>query len=243
MDIWRGNIPVIIIPTKYYQTKTDHFEKKGIKMIIWANHLIRSLITHLETVAKKIHTEKSVVSIEPHIAPLSQLFDYQDIKELEETEKKYSQNPHPPKDESFGIIPVNKENQQWKVFIIKHKKGGHWGFPKGHKSFENEEQKKIAERELFEETGLRVKSFLPIDVFSVNYFCTSHEKYVHKTVSYFTALVHGTIALCPHEASEGMWLDIDQVFEKINFPEMQPIIDKLQNALKQYDLTLEKSHD
>lgn len=89
MDKWKGKVPVIIIPTKYYQTETEHFREIGIKMVIWANHLMRGMVPHLEMLAQKIQQEESVRSIEPHIASITKIFDYQDAKELEEAEKKY----------------------------------------------------------------------------------------------------------------------------------------------------------
>src|SRR5579859_2475858 len=89
MDLWQAEKPIIIIPTRYYQTKTDHFREKGIRMVIWANQLMRGLIPHVEMLAKKIYEEESVCSIESSIAPLHTLFDYQNTVELEEAEKKY----------------------------------------------------------------------------------------------------------------------------------------------------------
>jgi phosphoenolpyruvate phosphomutase len=38
---YRKTVPVVIVPTKYYKTPADEFERMGIRMVIWANHNIR----------------------------------------------------------------------------------------------------------------------------------------------------------------------------------------------------------
>ena len=48
---------------------------------------------------------------------------------------------------SFGVIPLMKDNAAWQVFLILHKSGNHWGFPKGHASG-NETPQETATREL-----------------------------------------------------------------------------------------------
>jgi 8-oxo-dGTP pyrophosphatase MutT (NUDIX family) len=100
-------------------------------------------------------------------------------KVLEMAEKKYTSNTvstYLEKDQSFGIIPLRKKENDWDVFIIKHK-AGHLGFPKGHLINEHEKPKEAAERELQEETGLVVKSYYALEPIQVNYECVSHGKH------------------------------------------------------------------
>eukprot|EP00126_Sphaerothecum_destruens_P011632 Sdes_comp20938_c0_seq31m18462 len=40
--------PVVIVPTKYYQTPTDDFRKLGISTVIWANHNLRACVTAIQ---------------------------------------------------------------------------------------------------------------------------------------------------------------------------------------------------
>ena len=128
-----------------------------------------------------------------------------------------------------GIIPVKKENDKWLTFVVQHK-AGHWGFPKGHKEG-TESDKETAERELIEETGLRIKNYLPIAPFNINYQCTSHGKEVDKTVILFVAAVTGQIKLCPVEIINSQWIEIDKLNNKIDFPQMIEIINELQILL------------
>lgn len=119
-------------------------------------------------------------------------------------------------DMSFGIIPLKKKDKKdvWEVFIIQHK-AGHWGFPKGHKAYPEEQPKETAQRELKEETGLDIYHYLLEESISESYTCISHGKHVQKKVTYFLAYVQGEITLCPQEVTQGLWIAIDKIFEKI----------------------------
>ncbi len=45
MKEWAGRCPVVIVPTTYYDTPTEAFRAAGVSVVIWANHLMRS-VTH-----------------------------------------------------------------------------------------------------------------------------------------------------------------------------------------------------
>lgn len=48
MKEWKGNCPVVIVPTKYYKTPTAHFRDIGISLIIWANHNMRAALSAMQ---------------------------------------------------------------------------------------------------------------------------------------------------------------------------------------------------
>lgn len=131
--------------------------------------------------------------------------------------------------ESFGIIPLKREGNQWKVFIIKHK-AGHWGMPKGHKN-KNETPQETAERELKEETGLCIENYLPLGPLTMQYHCVSHGKSVNKIVTFFAANVRGEVNLCPIEIEEGEWIEIEKIKEKIAFLQIAQLMEQLQGLL------------
>ena len=86
---WAGRCPLIIVPTKYYSTPTEVFKKSNIQIIIWANHLIRSSVKYMQTVASNIKKRESVTEIEDNIATVEELFRLQGSDELLDAEKKY----------------------------------------------------------------------------------------------------------------------------------------------------------
>ncbi|MEC4894054.1 MAG: phosphoenolpyruvate mutase [Oscillatoria sp. PMC 1051.18] len=86
---WGDRAPVIIVPTKYYSTPTSIFQDYNFAIVIWANHLLRAAVTTMQTVAKTIHQEANLLSIEDTIVPVSEVFRLQDSAELLQAEQRY----------------------------------------------------------------------------------------------------------------------------------------------------------
>jgi len=89
MNHWNGACPVVIVPTKYYTTPSSEFEKAGISMVIWANHMLRSNIRNMQRTAARIFQDKSPAGIESDIAPVEEVFRLQDVAELMRAEERY----------------------------------------------------------------------------------------------------------------------------------------------------------
>jgi phosphoenolpyruvate phosphomutase len=89
LKAWNNACPVVIVPTKYYKTPTSVFEEAGVSLVIWANHLIRSSVTAMRDTAVRIMNDRSLVQVEPKIAPVDELFRLTGTPELSEAEKKY----------------------------------------------------------------------------------------------------------------------------------------------------------
>jgi phosphoenolpyruvate phosphomutase len=86
---WGDRLPLVIVPTKYYTTPTDVFREAGIKVVIWANHLMRSALATMQATAKQIFQDQSLVNVEERVAPLADVFRLQGESELEQAEKAY----------------------------------------------------------------------------------------------------------------------------------------------------------
>lgn len=89
MQRWHGACPVVVVPTMYPQTSARVLEEAGVKMVIWANHLLRASMTAMKEAAATIHRELSVLSLEPQIASVADVFQIQDEPELQAAEKRY----------------------------------------------------------------------------------------------------------------------------------------------------------
>ena len=89
MNAWQNQAPIVIVPTMYYKTPTKVFEDAGISLIIWANHLLRSSIKAMQNTARQIYSERSLLSVEPEIVSVKEIFRLQNADELKQAEKKY----------------------------------------------------------------------------------------------------------------------------------------------------------
>ena len=86
---WQGRCPIVIVPTSYYSTPVDVFDQAGIRMVIWANHNVRTSISAMQRTTRRIFEERSVQNIEDAIAPIKEVFRLQNADELMLAEERY----------------------------------------------------------------------------------------------------------------------------------------------------------
>lgn len=89
MKEWKDTCPIVIVPTMYHSTPTEEFQKCGVSLVIWANHLMRSSIKAMQLTASKIYNDKSLTSVEKEIVPVKEIFRLQNADELKNAEKVY----------------------------------------------------------------------------------------------------------------------------------------------------------
>lgn len=134
------------------------------------------------------------------------------------------------KEESFGVIPLSKQNGRWLVFLIQHAKGRYWGFPKGHGE-EGETPQESAIRELKEETNLDLVHFIDTPPIVEEYWFQLKGERVHKRVVYFVAIVEGTISLQKEEIQDGAWVGFPETFDIATHPEAKTILNQVHQLI------------
>jgi 8-oxo-dGTP pyrophosphatase MutT (NUDIX family) len=133
-------------------------------------------------------------------------------------------------EESFGIIPLRQVDGAWEVFLIQHRKGGYWGFPKGHAE-SGETPEEAATRELKEETNLDCIRYLQSEPLTEEYQFLIGKRPVSKRVFYFIAEVGGDISLQSAEIQSGIWLPIHKALERVTHPEGKQILSSVIRGL------------
>lgn len=134
-------------------------------------------------------------------------------------------------EESFGIVPLRHTDDEWTVFIILHKHGDHWGFPKG-KADDGEHPLESAKRELEEETGLVVEKLLQEEPITEQYSFYRANRKVEKKVHYFPAIVSGALLLQPEEIRDGKWLTFDEAKKQLTFAEAKKLCRTIEEKVK-----------
>lgn len=89
MQEWGDTCPVVVVPTMYYNTPTEEFQRANVSLVIWANHLLRCGITAMQETAATIFSEQSLRSVEPRVAAVKEVFRLQNAAELKAAEKRY----------------------------------------------------------------------------------------------------------------------------------------------------------
>jgi 8-oxo-dGTP pyrophosphatase MutT (NUDIX family) len=119
------------------------------------------------------------------------------------------------KEKSFGVIPICGSSEERKLLLIRHR-AGHWGFPKGH-SMQGEDGRTTASRELKEETGLEVTIFLDQPPYIESYSFIKNKQKIDKIVTYYVAIVEGTLLPDNEEVIDALWCSPEQAYTLITY--------------------------
>lgn len=139
----------------------------------------------------------------------------------------YSQNMI--KEQSFGIIPLQKRQGEWFVLVVMLLSGKHWSLPKGHAN-KGETPQQTAERELQEETGLHILEWLPYGPYEETYFFKRDSALVGKTVVYFPAIVEGNVVTQKEEIEDYQWVPIAELAGKMTYKPAKTVADDFYKA-------------
>jgi len=73
----------------YYKTPTLRFEEAGIRLVIWANHMLRTAIRAMQQTAARICADRSLLAVEEEIVTVKEVFRLQNAAELKSAEARY----------------------------------------------------------------------------------------------------------------------------------------------------------
>src|SRR5262249_4014668 len=79
---WKARLPLVVVPTTYFRTQVQDFEAVGIKAVIYANHAMRAAVKAMTETLAAIHTSGSTECVEHRIAPISELFELQQMNRV-----------------------------------------------------------------------------------------------------------------------------------------------------------------
>ncbi len=72
---WDQRLPVIVVPTTYYQVTLQELSRLGAKMVIYANHGIRSALHAMEEAFRAILEDGTTANIEYSLWPVSRVLE------------------------------------------------------------------------------------------------------------------------------------------------------------------------
>ena len=134
-------------------------------------------------------------------------------------------------EKSCGAAIFRKDEKGWNILLIRHTRGKHISFPKGHME-PGELESHTAEREVFEETGIRVK---------VDRRYRAENRYnirtdIQKLVVIFAAVTtQKEIIPQPEEIAEARWVPYDEALTTLTYERDRKILrDALLHVEKHY---------
>jgi len=131
-------------------------------------------------------------------------------------------------EKSCGAV-IFRKAEDWNVLLIRHTKGKHVSFPKGHMET-GETESQTAEREILEETGLKVR---------VDRRFRAENRYnirpdTQKLVVIFAAVTRQSeLQPQPEEIAEAYWLPVEQALARLTYERDRKIMqDAFDHVLK-----------
>jgi len=77
------------VPTTYITFNEKEMPGLGIKIVIYANHILRSSIKAINDTLSEISLKKELSSVDKKITSMSEVFELQGVKQLKHNEEKY----------------------------------------------------------------------------------------------------------------------------------------------------------
>ncbi len=89
MRRWDRPTPVVVVPTLYPSVTFEELEQAGVKMVIWANQVLRGAVQGMQRTLETLARERRLDALDPHIVPLEEIYRHVGVDEFKEIEDAY----------------------------------------------------------------------------------------------------------------------------------------------------------
>ena len=86
-ELWKGNSPIIVIPTTYDSVSMDELISHKIKMVIHANQTLRAAHASMSRILKQMINSNSLSEVKEEISSMEDIFRLQEMFDIKEKEK------------------------------------------------------------------------------------------------------------------------------------------------------------
>lgn len=84
---WRGRAPIVVVPTTYYDVSAADLERRGVRVVIYANHGLRAAVRAMKETLGELHRDGSSRQVEDRIATVAELLELQGMPSLIEARR------------------------------------------------------------------------------------------------------------------------------------------------------------
>lgn len=152
----------------------------------------------------------------------------------------------PVTERSAGALIVNRYRPKHgkdrgkvrREYLVLRYEAGHWDFPKGHLEG-NESPERAAQREIFEETGLRVRRFVPGFKRYMRYRFWSYpqkpgerSRRAFKVVTFFLAEVSSRLVRISHEHTGYVWLSYRDAVKLVTYDSARELLQRAEESFR-----------
>ena len=86
-DSWKGNSPVVVIPTTYDTVTLDDLISHKIKMVIHANQTLRAAHASMSRILRQMNNSDSLSKVKEEISSMEEIFELQEMYNIKDKEK------------------------------------------------------------------------------------------------------------------------------------------------------------
>ena len=86
-DLWKGNLPIVVVPTTYDSVKIDDLIDHKIKLVIYANQTLRAAHASMTRMLKQMINSNSLNEIKEEISSMEDIFNLQEMYDIKTKEK------------------------------------------------------------------------------------------------------------------------------------------------------------
>ena len=86
-ESWKGNLPIIVIPTTYNSVTLDELISHKIKIVIHANQTLRAAHASMSKVLKQMINSNSLSEVKEEISSMEDIFELQEMYNIKDKEK------------------------------------------------------------------------------------------------------------------------------------------------------------
>ncbi len=91
-DLWKGKIPIVVVPTAYPKVTLNELQNHNIKIVIYAHQSFLASYQAVSNVLKELVNAKSVSEINTPMATMNEIFKFQGLEDLRKEELSIEKN-------------------------------------------------------------------------------------------------------------------------------------------------------
>ena len=86
-DLWKGNSPIIVIPTTYDSVSIDELISHEIKAVIYANQTLRAAHASMSKILKQMINSNRLTDVKEKISSMEDIFELQEMYKIKSDEE------------------------------------------------------------------------------------------------------------------------------------------------------------
>ncbi len=89
MRRWDGPTPIVAVPTLYPAVGWEELEQAGVKLVIWANQVLRAAVKGMQDTLAVLARERRLDALTPHIVTLEEIYRHVGVEEFKRIESEF----------------------------------------------------------------------------------------------------------------------------------------------------------